>query len=304
MDIRTARTFLEVVNTGSFVRAASNLNITQTAVSARIKSLEDQLDRPLFVRNKAGARMTPAGEQFHPYAMTMVQLWERARHQVALPAGLETVVTIGSEYSLWDPLLREHLLQIRKMHPKFAVRVRIDVADRLISQIEQGLLDVALVYDPPHRPGLVSELLADETLVAVSTAGPQGATTDSDEVYVDWGTSFAVNHHNAFPNKGTPVVTVNHGPLGLDYIMAMGGHGYFRLAAVQQYLSDGKLHLMPNRPKFSYPIHAVYSSEADDYPLERLLAGLRTTSTMQTIAPASRTKRTYDVRNGSKPDIS
>ena len=49
MDVRVAGTFLEVVKTGSFVRAAFNLNITQTAVSARIKVLEDQLDRPLFI---------------------------------------------------------------------------------------------------------------------------------------------------------------------------------------------------------------------------------------------------------------
>ena len=56
MDIGIARTFLEVVKTGSFVRAAENLNLTQTAVSARIRVLEDQLDRPVFIRNKAGAR--------------------------------------------------------------------------------------------------------------------------------------------------------------------------------------------------------------------------------------------------------
>ena len=54
MDINVARTFLEVVKTGSFVGAASNLNLTQTAVSARIRALEDQLGRPVFVRNKAG----------------------------------------------------------------------------------------------------------------------------------------------------------------------------------------------------------------------------------------------------------
>lgn len=50
MDISVARTFLEVVKTGSFVGAAANLNLTQTAVSARIRVLEDQLDRPVFIR--------------------------------------------------------------------------------------------------------------------------------------------------------------------------------------------------------------------------------------------------------------
>ena len=64
MDIAIARTFLEVVKTGSFVSAAENLNVSQTAVSARIRVLEEQLERPVFVRNKAGARLTPAGEEF------------------------------------------------------------------------------------------------------------------------------------------------------------------------------------------------------------------------------------------------
>jgi LysR family transcriptional regulator, flagellar master operon regulator len=79
LDITTARTFLEIVKTGSFVRAAGNLNITQTAVSARIRGLEQQLDRKVFIRNKAGARLTPAGDQFLRFATSLVQIWARAR---------------------------------------------------------------------------------------------------------------------------------------------------------------------------------------------------------------------------------
>src|SRR5690606_18864273 len=110
MDIAVARTFLEVVKTGSFVSAAANLNLTQTAVSARIRTLETELQRPLFVRNKAGARLTPAGAHFLRFAAAMVQVWERARYAVALPPGRETVVTLGAELSLWSPLLQHWLL--------------------------------------------------------------------------------------------------------------------------------------------------------------------------------------------------
>lgn len=85
MDIELARTFLEIVSTRSFIRAAERLNVSQTTVSARVKTLEEQLGRSLFVRNKAGASLTTAGEQFLRYAPTFVQLWERARHQVAIP---------------------------------------------------------------------------------------------------------------------------------------------------------------------------------------------------------------------------
>src|SRR3546814_8837197 len=118
MDISVARTFLEVVKTGSFVNAAVNLNLTQTAVSARIRVLEDQLDRPVFIRNKAGARLTPAGEQFFRFATTLVQVWDRARRAVALPPGRETVVTVGAELSLWSPLLRHWLLWMRRECPE------------------------------------------------------------------------------------------------------------------------------------------------------------------------------------------
>jgi DNA-binding transcriptional LysR family regulator len=95
MDIVAARTFLEIVKTGSFVRAAASLNVTQTTVSARIRVLEEQLDRQLFVRNKAGAKLTSAGDQFLRYATTLVQVWETALHQVAMPAGRETSIACG-----------------------------------------------------------------------------------------------------------------------------------------------------------------------------------------------------------------
>ena len=105
MDIELARTFLEIVSTKSFVRAAERLNIGQTTVSARIRTLEQELGRPLFVRNKSGATLTPAGEQFLRYAPTFVQLWQRALHQMALPPGRRAMLSVGAEVSLWHPLL-------------------------------------------------------------------------------------------------------------------------------------------------------------------------------------------------------
>src|SRR3954471_24946760 len=124
MDINVARTFLEVVKTGSFVNAATNLNLTQTAVSARIRVLEQNLDRQVFIRNKAGARLTPAGEQFFRFATSLVQVWERARKAVPLPPGRDTVVTIGAEPSLWSPLLCHWLFWMRRECPEMAVSTR------------------------------------------------------------------------------------------------------------------------------------------------------------------------------------
>ena len=117
MDIELARTFVEIVSTGSFIKAADRLHVAQTTVSARVRLLEQQLGRPLFVRNKAGATLTPAGEQFLRFAPAFVQLWQRARQQVAVPEGHRAVLTVGSEVSLWQPLLLEWVRKMRDSHP-------------------------------------------------------------------------------------------------------------------------------------------------------------------------------------------
>src|SRR6185437_9853193 len=94
-----------IAASGSFVAAAGRLNVTQTAVSARVKALEESLGRQLFVRNKSGARLTPAGERFLRHATTLVQVWDQARQQVGLPPGRIDIASVGAEISLWNPIL-------------------------------------------------------------------------------------------------------------------------------------------------------------------------------------------------------
>jgi DNA-binding transcriptional LysR family regulator len=275
MDIVAARTFLEIVKTGSFIRAAANLHVTQTAVSARVRVLEEQLDRQLFIRNKAGARLTPAGDQFLRYATTLVQVWERARHDVAMPVGRENVVTVGGEHSLWNPLLLDWLVWMRSECSDVAIRAEIDVPERLIDQVQEGIVDLAVMYAPPPRTGVVAELLLEEALVAVSTkAGPDQDWWE-DYVFVDWGPEFRSNHHAAFPDAPSPVVSVNHGPLALDYIIQVGGSGYFRMEAARPHLDSGRLHLVADKPRFSYSIYALYSAKADERLMQRVRTGLR-----------------------------
>lgn len=275
MDIVVARTFLEIVKTGSFVRAADNLHITQTAVSARVRVLEEQLDRQLFVRNKAGAKLTPAGDQFLRYATSLVQLWERARHDVAMPVGRENLVTVGGEHSLWNPLLRNWLMWMRSECADVAIRAQIDVPERLVDQVQEGIVDLAVVYAPPPRTGVVAELLLEEALVAVTTNAEPQEDSWEDYVFVDWGPEFRANHHSAFPDAPSPALSINHGPLALDYIVAAGGSGYFRMDAARPHLESGHLHLMPDRPRFSYSIYALYSAKAEERLMERVRNGLR-----------------------------
>lgn len=275
MDINLARTFLEIVACRSFVQAADRLHVTQTAVSARVKTLEDLLGRQLFVRNKAGASLTPAGEQFVRHAMTLVQVWERARQQMAVPPGRRALVTVGCEISLWQPLLLDWLLWMRAHAPDLALRTEVGVAEDLLERVAHGTLDIVIAYAPRQRPGLRIELLIEEKLVLVSTTPARKAPQSADYVYVDWGREFAAQHSLAFPELSSVGLSSSLGPLGLEYLLAVGGAGYFRQNVVRKHIQEGRLHRVAGAPEFLYPAYAVYAADADMTVLAPALAGLR-----------------------------
>jgi DNA-binding transcriptional LysR family regulator len=235
--------------------------------------LEQQLGRPLFVRNKSGAALTAAGEQFLRYAPTFVQLWQRARQQVAVPPGHRAVMTIGSEVSLWQPLLLDWVTWMRKSLADIALRVHVDVPQDLIDHVAAGLVDVAIMYAPQHRPGLKIDLLMEEELV-FATTNPAGGMHDLEYVHVDWGPDFALHHGVSFPDV-TPGLYANLGPLALNYVLLAGGSGYFRKQAVQPHVQAGQLHIVADAPKFSYPVYVVHSADVDETVLAPALAGLR-----------------------------
>jgi DNA-binding transcriptional LysR family regulator len=273
MDIELARTFLEIVSTGSFIKASEKLNVGQTTVSARIRNLEQQLGRPLFIRHKGGASLTPAGEQFLRHAPMFVQLWQRTLHQVAVPPGRRAVLTVGSEVSLWQPLLLDWVMWMRRSLPDISLRVHVDLPKDLTEQVASGLVDLAIMYAPQHRPGLKIDLLLDEKLVLVSTEPGPAAFDGRGYVYMDWGSDFELNHGMNFPDL-VPEVFIDLGPLALNYVLLTGGSGYFRMSVVQPYLESGQLHLVADMPQFAYPIYAVHHATADASVVGPALAGL------------------------------
>lgn len=274
MDIELARTFLAIVSAGSFARAAEHLNVSQTAVSARIRSLEEQLRQSLFVRNKAGASLTPAGESFLRHAPALVQLWERARHEVAVPPGRRAILAIGAELSLWDPILLRWLLWMGRTAPDVALRAQVGRSEDLMNQVAEGILDLAVLYAPRYRAGLAVELLVEEKLVLVTT--PPGVGGDAPPyVHVDWGPEFALWKGPGQAGGGESALHIGLGPLGLGYILAAGGSGYFRMGAVRPHLESGRLSLVSGAPEFVYPAYAVHAGTGDAGLVRTALAGLR-----------------------------
>ena len=124
MNIEHARSFLAVADTGSFVAAAERLHVTQSTISARIRTLEDTLGTTLFVRNKAGAVPTPSGVRFRAHAIKMVRAFERARREIRLPDNISYQIAIGARFGLWDDKTIDWIARQRRERSDLSVRDR------------------------------------------------------------------------------------------------------------------------------------------------------------------------------------
>lgn len=277
MKFEHIRTFLEVAASGNFNRAAENLNVTQSTVSARVKTMEDQFGLPLFTRGHSGVELTSAGHRFHRYAMGMERLWQQSKQEVTLPEGFRTVLALGAQVSLWERLILRWIPRMRREAPMVALRVEADYSSSLMRQLSDGLLDIGVMYEPRHTPGLIIEELFDDTLVLVSTTERDVSTGWVEGyVFVDWGGVFRARHSEAFPDLETPAVSVGLGALGLQYILQNGGSGYFPLRVVEPLMQQGELRRVGGAPTSQRSAYVVYTDDPkDDEALSKGLDELR-----------------------------
>jgi DNA-binding transcriptional LysR family regulator len=270
MDIELARTFLSIVRSGSFIAAANGLHVTQTTVTARMQNLESQLGCSLFVRNRAGAKLTDDGETFVVYATQLVQTWEAARRDLPLPHGSGDAISLGCETSLSNPLILQWTTELRKGLPTHAIRIEIADGTTLQSKLEHGLLDAALVHRPQYWTGMQFEQLLEEKLIQIASA-----EAPEPYIYVDWGEDFRKEHDAALPDKARNALSFNLGPLAFQYLLKNGGSGYFRTRVVRRALAEGLIQRVKSAPEFSYPVFLVYSREKASENLQTAFDVLR-----------------------------
>lgn len=282
MDIALFKTFLEVARTQHFGRAAEALFVTQSAVSARIKLLETQLGVELFSRRRNDIRLTPAGQRLRRHAETIVRGWERARTEVALEGVHAQTLALGCPFDLWDILLRDWANRMRQQAPQLVLQIENQPHDALVQRLLSGLLDLALLFEPPRLPDLVIRPLMEVPLVLVSSAPVSRVEAAFEQGYlmVDWGSAFALSQAEQLQNLPMPSARLSSGVLARDLMLASGGSAYLALPAIQRELDQGLLYRVPDAPVIERSAFVVCRPADEARPavqqaLQTLRPGLR-----------------------------
>lgn len=278
MDIALLKTFLEVVKKRHFGKAAEILCITQSAVSARIKLLESQLGLQLLVRQRKDLQLTPAGHRLLRHAEAIVRSWERARQEIALAPDFSSTLAIGLAQDLWNILLRDWVVEMRKDQPAIALRIETHPGETLVHRLTSHLLDLAFMFEPPLMPGLETEQVLEVPLVLVASRAGLRVDEAMTEEYllVDWGSTFALRHAELFADLPTPAIKVNAGVLALDLLLKIGGSAYLSQRMVQMQIEQGRLFLVEDAPVISRFAYAVYSPHSQRLEsVRKVLAEMR-----------------------------
>lgn len=278
MDIALAQTFLMVADTGSFVDAARKLNITQSTVSARVKTLEELFGRPLFERSKNGAALTGAGQQFQKHALALVRVWQHAQLEVGFSGPYRDHLAVGAHATLWDGFLLKWIAWLRDHIPDIAVSASASLSAVMIQRLLEGTLDLAIMYQPGQPPGLTIEHLFDEEFVLVTSVPARSRRHPTDYVFVDWGPDFQAEHAAAYPELANTAVKLDMGSLGLDFLLANEASGYFPHRLVRRHVNRRRLRIPARARVFTYPVYMVYPEARDEEAYEPILDGLRRAS--------------------------
>jgi DNA-binding transcriptional LysR family regulator len=177
VEIPQVEAFLAVGTFGGFRRAADALRVTQPAISARIKALEDSLGVSLFERGKSGMALSAAGRALRPHAEQLlhaVALARQAVHDLRPASG--GALTIAAALSICTYLLPDVLKRFQASHPKTLITVRSGHSKEVLEMVLAGEAEMGLARSLQH-PAVETVSLRDDPLVLVATPGSAMART-------------------------------------------------------------------------------------------------------------------------------
>jgi DNA-binding transcriptional LysR family regulator len=159
LNLRFVEAFYWVATLQSVSRAAEKLFITQSAVSARIAALEQELGTVLLDRRDKRFRLTLAGQRFLKHASTLLELQRQIKHEMGGEAPPEVQMRIGAIESVLHSWLIPWVEQLRAEYPALELEMSVETTPVLIELVRRGALDIVFTASPANTEGVRSKSL-------------------------------------------------------------------------------------------------------------------------------------------------
>ncbi len=149
MDIEALRSFLAFVETGSFTRAAKQINRTQSAFSAQMRKLEDEIGAPLFEKDGRNLMLSEAGIRLRSHAKNLVSFHDSALGQMQ-KFQAKTPLRLGCPEDYNDAVLPVVIAALKCAAPMCSIQIYSEPSVSLRQKLDSGELDGAILTRSPN----------------------------------------------------------------------------------------------------------------------------------------------------------
>jgi len=315
MEIDQLETFLAVVTYGGFHKAAEALNVSQPAVSGRIRALEDSVGAQLFTRGRSHPVLSPAGKALRPHAEQMLRMVATARQAVhELQPQTVGALRIAASLSVCTYLLPDVMHEFKTKHPKVMVNLRSGNSVQVLRMVLDGEADIGVARSLNH-PRVETMTLRNDPLILVGhpslLAGrkPEARLEEVESwplILYDRGSSDWTLTQGLFRRSGllpNVVLEVEAIEAAKRMVERRLGFGFLPQIAIAQELRQGKLvavKLLDGEPisrnlDVVHPRHRPLGKEALDF-LQALRAAAAISEPPSTGSPGRRRSRQAALR--------
>lgn len=266
MELEQLKAFLTVARTHNFTRAAEELNVVQSTITARIKMLEQIVGKELFKRRTRSVEITPAGESLYPYVEQVMELMQNGLATARLQPDFESRLVIGGLNSIWDSSLFTKLYQFHTQNKEMAIRLVTDHSDHISQRIQNGTVDVGLVYIPPRTSSLKVIPLKEESLQLVGTPAlvDQLGSISAKEllrlpfIHFNWGPPFEEWFEKEVSSHDSAAFRVDHTGVAVRLLLQGEGVGFLLDSIAEEYIKENRLQPIPIKTVHEIPKRTIY----------------------------------------------
>lgn len=170
MNLRFVEAFFWVATLKSVSRAADKLYLTQSAMSARVAALEEELGALLLDRQDKQVRLTPAGTRFMHYAQKLLELQKELKAEMGATQSLATTLRLGAIESVLHSWLIPWLERLRIDQPGLELELTVETTPMLMDQVQRGAQDIVFAALPAAGEGVRHQVFPSMPMSFVGSA--------------------------------------------------------------------------------------------------------------------------------------
>jgi molybdate transport repressor ModE-like protein len=172
LDLRLLRSFLAVARCGKVSTAAKQLNLSQPAVTAHLRRLEEIVGKPLVSRSTRGVKLTTHGHALRTFSADIQNTLSRIEASFHTEHKLSGALRFGASLTIASHVIPSFLAEFSRAYPRVEIELRVDNTEVVLESVRESFYPFGLVEGSPRAAGLRLEEFVEDEVVLVAGTSP------------------------------------------------------------------------------------------------------------------------------------